>query len=184
MKTRKLRALTDDLVRELEPDTTANTEQLCHRVCDVMSRRVGKPILLRFEDLSGTGASGLWAMTGEQEHVLIVTTSRSWIHRLLILLHEVAHMLCGHQPVRLDAREGRRLLYPDLPSRMLTILGSRTSLSDTQEREADQVAGMLARALLARGGERPSAEPAVGSDLADPATRTWYSFGFTDQHHV
>lgn len=177
MRAKDLRALSDDLIRELDLDGSATTEAVCVRLCEVMARRLRREILLRFDDLGAGGTSGLWAVTEDEVYVIIVTTARSWVHRLLILLHEIAHMLCGHRPARLDAEEGRRLLYPDLSPSMLEILAGRTDLSRKEEREADRVAGVLTRALIDWAGrQRP--EPAA-PDGDDPVTRTWYTFGYS-----
>jgi hypothetical protein len=182
MKTKRLRELSDGLARDLNLDKAVTTETMCVRLCEVMAERIGRPITLRFDDLGDSGLSGLWAVTEDDIHVIIVTTARSWVHRLLILLHEVAHMLCGHEPMRLGADEGRRILFPDLSSRMLTVLAGRTNLSRSEEREADQVAGALARALLADAHERK--QESLRPDGDDPVTRTWYTLGFSvDRDH-
>ncbi|MFJ6676954.1 MAB_1171c family putative transporter [Actinosynnema sp. NPDC091369] len=176
MKAKELRELRDGLIRELDLDGSATTEAVCVRLCEVVARRMRREIVLRFEDLGAGGTSGLWAVTEDEVHVIIVTTARSWVHRLLILTHEIAHMLCGHRPPRLDAEEGRRLLFPDLSPAMLRILAGRTDLSRRDEREADRVAGVLTRALLDRAGRQPH-EPAR-PDGDDLATRAWYTFGY------
>ncbi|MEU4745704.1 hypothetical protein AB0G02_35290 [Actinosynnema sp. NPDC023658] len=182
MKAKELRELGDGLIRELDLDESATTEAVCVRLCEVMARRLQREIILRFDDLGASGTSGLWAVTEDEVHVIIVTTARSWVHRLLILLHEIAHMLCGHRPPRLDAEEGRRMLYPDLSPSMLRILAGRTDLSRRDEREADRVAGVLTRALIGWADrQRPEPPRPDGDDLA---TRAWYSFGYSpDRGH-
>ncbi len=179
MKAKDLRELRDEVLRELDLDESATTEAVCVRLCEVMARRLRRQIVLRFDDLGAGGTSGLWAVTADGVHVIIVTTARSWLHRLLILLHEIAHMLCGHQPARLDAEEGRRLLYPDLSPSMLRILAGRTNLSRKDEREADRVAGVLTRALIEWAGGQPHQPPRPDGD--DLATRAWYTFGYSPE---
>jgi len=179
VRARQLRDLRDGLIRDLELDTSATTETVCVRLCEVTARRLGRKIVLRFDDLGDSGLSGLWAVTDDDVHVVIVTTSRSWVHRLVIVLHEIAHMFCGHQPARLDAEEGARLFYPDLSPRMLTILAGRTDMSRSDEREADRVAGAVARGLI-EWARRQQVEPfrPEGDDLV---ARAWYSLGFSRQ---
>ncbi|NUT49163.1 MAG: hypothetical protein HOV94_17910 [Saccharothrix sp.] len=179
MRAKHLRELRDGLIRDLDLDESATTEEVCVRLCEMMARRLRREIILRFDDLGACGTSGLWAVTDDEVHVIIVTTARSWLHRLLILLHEIAHMLCGHRPPRLDAEECRRLLYPDLSPSMLRIIAGRTDLSRREEREADRVAGVLTRALLDWAGRRPH-EPSL-PEGDDPATRVWYSFGYSPE---
>ncbi|QFZ20317.1 M48 family metalloprotease [Saccharothrix syringae] len=179
MKAKDLRELRDELIRDLDLDRSATTETVCVRLCQVMAQRLQREIRLRFDDLGDSGTSGLWAVTEEGVHVVIVTTARSWVHRLLILLHEIAHMLCGHAPPRLDAEEARRLLYPDLSPAMLRILAGRTDLSRRDEREADRVAGVLTRALIDWAGRPPQGSSPPGGD--ELATRAWYAFGYSSE---
>jgi hypothetical protein len=179
MRAKQLRELRDGLIRDLDLDRSATTEMVCVRLCQVTAQRLGRKIMLRFDDLGDSGLSGLWAVTDDDVHVIIVTTSRSWVHRLVILLHEIAHMLCGHKPARLGAEEGARLLYPDLSPRMLKILAGRTDMSRSDEREADRVAGALARGLI-EWARQQQVEPfrPEGDDLV---TRAWYTLGFSPQ---
>jgi len=177
MRAKQLRDLRDGLIRDLDLDKSATTELVCVRLCEVIAHRLQRQIRLRFDDLGEGGLSGLWAVTDDGAHVIIVTTTRSWVHRLLILLHELAHMLCGHEPARLDAEAGAHLLYPDLSPRMLKTLAGRTDLTRTEEREADRVAGALARGLI-QWARRQHVEP-FRPDGDDVVARTWYTLGFS-----
>ncbi len=179
MKAKQLRFLRDELIRDLELDKSATTETVCSRLCQIVAHRLSRQIILRFDDLGDGGLSGLWAVTESGMHVIIVTTARSWVHRLHIVLHELAHMLCGHEPLRLDAEEGARLLYPDLSPRMLKTLAGRTNLSRRDEREADRVAAALARCLI-DWARRQQIEP-FRPDGDDLVARTWYTLGFSPQ---
>jgi len=179
MKAKQLRDLRDGLIRDLDLDKSATTEVVCVRLCEVVADRLQRQIMLRFDDLGEGGLSGLWAVMDDGVHVIIVTTTRSWVHRLLILLHELAHMLCGHEPARLDAEEGARLLYPDLSPRMLKTLAGRTDLTRREEREADRVAGALTRGLI-EWARQQHVEP-FRPDGDDVVARTWYTLGFSPQ---
>jgi len=179
LKTRQLRDLRRTLIHDLELDTSATPETVCRRLVQVMAQRRGEEILLRFEDLGDTGVSGLWAVTAEGVNVIVVTTTRSWVHRLLIVLHEIAHMLCGHQPAELTAHEGRALLFPDLSPKTVKIVAGRTGLTRAEEREADRVAGVLTRALLDWAG-RQQVEP-FPPDGDDLGTRAWYALGYAPE---
>ncbi|MGH3756178.1 hypothetical protein [Actinophytocola sp.] len=179
MKAKQLRALRDELIRDLELDKSATTEMVCVRLCHVMAQRLQRDIKLRFDDLGGGGLSGLWAVTDDDVHVIIVTTTRSWVHRLHIVLHELAHMICGHKPARLDAEEGARLLYPDLSPRMLKTLAGRTDMTRREEREADRVAAALGRGLI-EWARQQEVEP-FPPEGDGHVTRAWYTFGFSSQ---
>ncbi|MFE0023814.1 hypothetical protein [Amycolatopsis sp. NPDC059021] len=177
MKSREIRRLRNELIDELALDKSATTETVCVRLCEIMAQRLQREIRLRFDDL-GDGVSGLWAVTHDGVHVIVVTTARSWMHRLVILLHEIAHMLCRHEPVTLTSGEARRLFYPDLPPAMLEIIAGRTCMTHHEEIEADILAGELTRGLIHWAG-RQDIQP------FDPATedarvaRTWYALGYS-----
>lgn len=177
MRAKQLRDLCDGLIRDLDLDRSATTEMVCVRLCQVTAQRLGRKIMLRFDDLGDSGLSGLWAVTDDDVHVVIVTTSRSWVHRLVIVLHEIAHMLCGHKPARLDAEEGARLFFPDLSPQMLKILAGRTDMSRRDEREADRVASAVTRGLI-EWARQQQVEP-FRPEGDDPVTRAWYTLGFS-----
>jgi hypothetical protein len=179
MHGKQLRKLRDELISELQLDKSATTESVCVRLCEVMAERRQQQIRLRFDDLGDTGMSGLWAVTDDGINVIIVTTARSWLHRLLILLHEISHMLCGHTPMELKAPEDRQMLFPDISPGMLKMLAGRTSLTRQEEREADRVAGALTRGLLdwARQQDVDPFMPAGD----DAVTRLWYQLGYSPE---
>jgi hypothetical protein len=177
MRSKHIRALRNELIADLDLDKSATTEQLCVRLCQVMADRLERRIQLRFDPL-GESISGLWAVSNDGTHVVVVTTARSWMHRLVILLHEIAHMLCNHQPATLTDRETHQLFYPDLSPEMLKIVASRTTLSRREEAEADRVAGALARGLhhWANQQDIPAFDPSQELELV---TRMYYTLGYT-----
>lgn len=94
---------------------------------------------------------GLW-IAGEFSDWIFVEEGTSPLHREHIVLHEVAHMLCGHRL----SRDTPSVLLPSLdPAVVRRVLG-RTSYSDDQEREAEAVASLLlARARRRRSSAAP-----------------------------
>ncbi|GAA0609573.1 hypothetical protein GCM10010174_28610 [Kutzneria viridogrisea] len=181
MKGKQLRALRNELISDLDLPTSATTELVCVRICEVMAQRLQLDIRLRFDDLGHTGMSGLWAQTNDGVHVIIVTTTRSWLHRLLILLHEIAHMLCGHTPMQMQADESNKILFPDVSPEMLRILAGRTSLSPREEREADRVAGFLTRGLLDWARQRQQGNDPFEPSADDAVGRLSLQFGYSPQ---
>jgi hypothetical protein len=177
MHGKQLRTLRDELIDDLRLDKSATTESVCVRLCEVMAERLDQEIRLRFDDLGDTGMSGLWAVTDDGINIIIVTTARSWLHRLLILLHEIAHMLCGHTPMELKAPEERQMLFPDISPGMLKMLAGRTSLTRREEREADRVAGALTRGLL-DWARQQDIDPFMPAE-DNPMTRLWFQMGYS-----
>lgn len=120
----------------------------------------GRPIRVR--PLAGaqlpTVPCGLW-IAGETVDWVFVEDSTSPLHREHIVLHEIAHMVCGHT-TNLDRPS---VLLPHLdPARVRMVLG-RTSYSDDQEREAEALASLLlSRAHRARTPELAIADDALG----------------------
>lgn len=177
MRRKQVRALRDELIGDLALDRSATTEAVCHRLCEVLSGRIGRPVELRFAEL-GDGVSGVSAVRqSDGLYLIIVTAARSWMHRLFVLLHEIAHPLCGHRPPTLTDDETRQLLYPDLPAAMFDIIARRTTLTRAEEREADRIAGELARGLI--HWARHQDGPALLADEQDAVLRrTWYTLGY------
>lgn len=101
---------------------------------------------------------GLW-IAGETADWVLVEDSTSPLHRDHIVLHEVAHMICGHT-TNLDHPS---LLLPHLdPERVRVVLG-RTSYSNAQEREAEALASLLlSRAHRTRSPGISIADDALG----------------------
>ncbi|WHT20224.1 hypothetical protein N8J89_03885 [Crossiella sp. CA-258035] len=176
MNRKQLKDLRRELIRELNLDRSASTASVCLRLCDVVGNRLRQPIHLYFDDLSARGLSGYWAQDTAGSNFIFVTTARSWPHRLLILLHELAHMICGHEPGRITEEEGSTLFTPDLSPGLLRMLARRTTLTAADEQEAEQVAGALMQDLLAVAGQQQVDPFQVADD--DAATRVWYSLGF------
>ncbi|GAA2779313.1 hypothetical protein [Crossiella cryophila] len=179
MNRQQLKELRRGLVQEMELDRSANTADICLKLCDVVGKRLRQSIQLKFDDLQARGLSGYWAKLPNGVNIIMVTTARSWTHRLFILLHELAHMICEHEPVHLSAEEGRQLAGTSLPPGLLNIVARRTALTDGDEEEAESVAGDLMRDILAWAGQQP-VEPFEPTG-SDGATRVWYSLGFAGE---
>ena len=97
---------------------------------------------------------GIWIATDDDDWIF-VDQQTSPLHRQHIVLHELAHMLCGHTAADLPENDMLRRLFPDLsPAMVRTVLG-RTSYQSEYEREAE----LLASLIVARA--QPSAVPIV-----------------------
>jgi hypothetical protein len=182
MRAKQIRELRRQLIYDLDLDKSATTEEVCLRLCQVMANRMRREIRLKFDDL-GAEVTGLWAVTRDGVHIVIVTTSRSWMHRLVILLHEIAHMLCGHEPVSLTDKETSRVLYHDLWPEMLDIIASRTTMTQKNEAEADMVAGAVALGLIRWAGQK-DVRPFKPDEETAAVSRKWYSLGYSPSRGV
>ena len=95
---------------------------------------------------------GIWIATDDDDWIF-VDQQTSPLHRQHIVLHELAHMLCGHAAGDLPENDMLRRLFPDLSPAMVRTVLSRASYQSEPEREAE----VLASLILARA--QPAAAP-------------------------
>lgn len=145
MNRRHQRALVEELAGELDLPATATHQQVSRRVCEVMSRRLGARVEVRFTAL--THLTGATALLDDGSYVVVCANTPSWYHRLQILLHEFAHRLLGHEAATLSRAEGLRRYMPHLLPRMAHIIASRTTCGRQEERDAEELADALLERL-------------------------------------
>ena len=80
---------------------------------------------------------GLWIATDRDDHIFHTRGATS-LHKLAIVLHEIAHMLCDH---RADDAIGD--LLPSLDQRMVRSVLGRHAYSTHDEQEAETLATLL-----------------------------------------
>jgi hypothetical protein len=168
MSLRRLRRSCQRLVKALElPSPFA-----IHDFCVSLARSRGRPIHLVPFTSSGDGPSGVCVSTATDDYVFYEShTSR--LHQEHIVLHEVAHLLCGHQPV-VSERETSQLLFPDLePSLIERVLG-RTCYATSAEQEAELIASLI---LLKAKRRSPEPEHSPESQVAPVLARVARSLG-------
>ena len=102
---------------------------------------------------------GIWIAT-EGDDWIFVDQQTSPLHRQHIVLHELAHMLCGHTASELPENDMLRRLFPDLSPAMVKSVLSRSSYQSEYEREAE----LLASLILARA--QPAASLMPVSDVS------------------
>ncbi|MFD3523511.1 ParH-like protein [Streptomyces sp. NPDC058653] len=130
---RACRRLVDDL-RLPDPFDAAEF------VRGVAARR-GRPIELLAVHARPDLPCGL-LLTTEAADYLMYAADTTPFHQQHILLHEAAHLICGHQD-KASLRAAAQILLPNLhPSLVQRVLG-RTVYSEPQEREAELVASLI-----------------------------------------
>ena len=85
---------------------------------------------------------GIWIATDDDDWIF-VDQQTSPLHRQHIVLHELAHMLCGHAAGDLPENDMLRRLFPDLSPAMVRPALSRTSYQSEPEREAEVLASLI-----------------------------------------
>src|SRR6201986_3193328 len=135
-------------LRELTMPDPFDLTELCRSVSISRSRE------LHVRGIPGPASrappGGVWVAT-DSEDWIFVDQQTSPLPRQHIVLHELAHMLCGHPASELPETDMLRRLFPDLSPAMVKTVLSRSSYQSEYEREAE----LLASLILAR------AQPAV-----------------------
>jgi hypothetical protein len=147
MNRRTRRAMVNRIAGELNLSRTATYQQAARRVCELMSEHLGKHVEVRFAPLPDARLTGVSALLANDTYLVICADSPRWYHRLQILLHEMAHLMLGHQPVTLTKSESLRRLAPNLLPDMARYVAGRTSFSDSEERAAEELADELLEAI-------------------------------------
>ncbi|MER6047227.1 hypothetical protein ABT168_07105 [Streptomyces sp. NPDC001793] len=109
-----------------------------------LEHRRGRRLLLHpwHDGLPDGGLCGAWLSTGNTDHIYFAANT-SQTHQRHIVLHEIAHMLWGHQ--LLPDAGSLAHLFPDLdPETVLrALLLQRAGYAEEQERQAEMMASLL-----------------------------------------
>lgn len=83
----------------VEIELSAKERQSLDGIVAAIEHHRGRPIKISEKDwLVGTGATGLWLPFPDVDDVLIMPTP-STLYRTQIILHELAHMILGHDKI-------------------------------------------------------------------------------------
>jgi hypothetical protein len=120
---------------------------------------------------SGPGVPcGLWIGTADADHVFHEEGTTPW-HKTHIVLHEIAHMLLGHDGGTRAWHGLARLLAPDVDPSLVRLVMGRSAYTSAEEREAE----ILASLILGQAAP-PARDLAVGTAtgaLMCRLERTW-----------
>jgi hypothetical protein len=134
------------------------------KLCAAVAQRRGRPITLLGLGLPPEGPNGLWiALRGRD--CIVYETATSPLHQEHIIVHELSHLLLGHNgSSRLsDQQVGR--LFPRLDPEMVRRVLGRTGYSAWQEREAELLASMIVQRAERNRRRSSLADPAVAAKL-------------------
>lgn len=85
---------------------------------------------------------GLLLTTADADYILYAADTTP-LHQQHILLHEAAHLLCGHQDGSATLDAAARTLMPGLSPALVERVLGRTIYTEPQEREAEIVASLI-----------------------------------------
>jgi len=108
--------------------------------CAQLGRDRGRPIHQLTMDLPPGGPCGLLVSTQDADHVLVERRTSPW-HQQNIALHELGHLLWGHD--RVLSQDASLLLMPHLAPEMVSRVLARTAYSNLEERQAELVASLI-----------------------------------------
>jgi Zn-dependent peptidase ImmA (M78 family) len=131
-------------------------------LCAELGRRRGRPIALLSIAMDADGPSGLW-ISGSNADYIVYEQATTPLHQTHIALHELGHLLCGHESGTPVSGADVDRLFTQLDPRLVHSALGRTSYSNDDESEAE----LLASLILQRAEVRT--DP-VGSRVVDPAT--------------
>ncbi|WP_162795528.1 hypothetical protein [Nonomuraea lactucae] len=143
MNRREWQVLCDRTVERFALRGSATYRDACRRVGEIMSEILDAQVELKFVVIPDSRLTGVTAQRMDGTYVVYCARSRSWYHRLGILLHELAHLLLEHRPVTLDTEESLRRFAPHLPDKMVHLLAHRNVHTTDEEKEAEELADEL-----------------------------------------
>jgi hypothetical protein len=136
-----------------------------------LAKQRGRPLYLFALPGPPMGFCGLWIATKRGADYICYASATPPLHLLHSILHELCHMLLGHKPTLTDDDQAILLLLPALPkldpAMVSGLLARSTSFTREEEREADILAGMIARRAT-----RSRRDLMLEELAADPALRS------------
>ncbi|RGC65017.1 hypothetical protein C5N14_30675 [Micromonospora sp. MW-13] len=130
---RRIRRRCEALLRTLDVPRPLDVHQLCAQV----ARLRGRPIHLLPTAFPDGTVCGLWIASDSADY-LAYEQDTSAIHQEHILLHELGHLLCGH-----DGDDIGTGLFPTLEPATVRRMLARTNYSTAQELEAELLASLI-----------------------------------------
>lgn len=138
-------------------------------LCRFLGERRGRPIHLAPISLPVHTVCGMWVPTATFDAVFYEQDT-SPIHQMLIIGHELGHLLAGHRTAAVLDPDAAKLLLPDLDPRTVQRFLGRSTYAAEEEREAEMIGSLLLRRT--RDGSDPAGpEPPRDDPEADLCDR-------------
>ncbi|WP_143020214.1 ImmA/IrrE family metallo-endopeptidase [Sinosporangium album] len=157
------------MVRGLDLPEPFTVEELCRR----LGQRRGRRIILVPRDLPPGSPCGLCVST-ETSDFIFFHEGTSGPHQLLIILHELGHLLCGHGVKTGLHDDDINVLMPDLDPVMVRRILGRTRYGSEEEVVAETIATLI---LSDVGVYAPSRKWKIPDEVVGVVRRISYSIG-------
>lgn len=102
----------------------------------------GRPIELLPAALLPHTPCGLLVTTDRADYIVYAADTTP-LHQQHILLHEAAHLICGHDKATPAVSPAAQILLPHLPASLIERVLGRTAYTEPQEQEAELVASLI-----------------------------------------
>ncbi|TQF06378.1 ParH-like protein [Kitasatospora acidiphila] len=144
-------------------------------LAEVLSERLGRPVEFLPLPAGSLGTCGVLVSTDRAEYIGY-PTGTTVLHQQHIVLHEVGHLLGGHQDTTTTPVDSAALgvLAPHLSTELVRRMLGRDVYSDVQEREAELFASLV---LHRQAGRRPQPGPPGVAQRSEAAARLDALFG-------
>jgi hypothetical protein len=110
-------------------------------LCKAIAEQRGRPIFLIEEDMP-PDCSGLWVWT-DTDDIIMYDRRTSRVHQQHIILHEIGHLLAGHDAVPAIGNQRQEFFLPFLDPALAQRMLCRTHYTDPEEEEAEVIASLL-----------------------------------------
>jgi hypothetical protein len=113
---------------------------LCQFVSE-LERQRRRPILLRPFSFEPGCPCGLWISTAEVDYIYHEAGTTPF-HATHIAVHEIAHMLLGHEHTA-AWEQFIKLLAPDVDQALIKLILGRSAYASAEERDAESLASLI-----------------------------------------
>ena len=149
----RCREQVDALAAQLPLDHLASVNDLCA----FLTTQRGRPVRPEAAPLPPTIA-GVWIANARADYIFYAEDAPP-PHQEHIVLHELAHLLCGHESGPAEVELLQALLFPHLDQTLVRSALGRTRYDTRQEREAEMLATMIEHRWLRLRRSRSEGEP-------------------------
>jgi Zn-dependent peptidase ImmA (M78 family) len=118
-------------------------------LCSQIERQRGRPLKLHPLESQG-GPFGLLVSSSRADYVFYVQNTTA-VHQRHIVLHELCHLLLGHQSPVADDNELLHLLLPDLRPALVHAMLQRRTYTANEEQEAELLASLILQKAASPG---------------------------------
>lgn len=167
---RQISRLSKQLAKNLPRPTPDNPRELLDAICTQLAEERNRKVRLMFRTFPPQTVSGLWFKLPDED-LIVVEENTSWFHQLVILGHEIWHMVSGRGAVCFAHDHGGEKIVAaaralsdefDIQEAVnLVEMAARTEVDATEEESTAERAG-LAIATAVRRAIQTSNTPSYG----------------------